>query len=623
MNEKVSMASTVRVTLEPGDFVLWANRPHEVVRIISLQHLLLRDVVTASESHAKVGDIVPMTVPGVASLPGADRIPQAYLDQAVARERALRPYAQGIERLSREVMKDLCETLSLKPRRIYDLTKKLRNCPRPAAIASRPRGPQKGRFRLDPAVELIVQKELKKRVRSKRSSGLKPIREAIELSCHQANLKAPAPETIRHRVELYARELKLRSKLGFKRARERTSAKAGVIRTTAALALVECDHSPLDIFIVDSETRQNIGRAFLTLIIDCHTRAILGFHLSLEPPCATTVALAVHHAILPKDQWLAERGLGHLSWPMFGVFEKLQVDGAGELNGTAIEAGCLAWGIELRTRNPGNKEEGGIIERGIGKIQFAAADEPGASGSSPKYRKEYDPTRDAQMTIQEAEIWVAEQIISFYHTDWHETLQMSPGKAWELAHTTEISIVLPEVVTDARRLLLDFLPFEERVISPNGIHIFCERYWASELSQHVGSDRKFRVKYDARNISRIYVEIADNTYIDVPFADPSIEALPLFEHRYRRREARRIHRAEFNHDARFQAMEDRNARRKRSKRSTQEARRAERLRQTKMATAGSHPAAGHHTAFPSASKPIRRQVDYARVPVVDWDEGDV
>ncbi|WP_430390007.1 Mu transposase C-terminal domain-containing protein [Dyella sp. 20L07] len=620
MNDAITVGPATQVMLVPGDYVRWAGRPHEIVRILSLEHLLLRDVVTSSEAQAKVGEILPMVLPGVAQPPVADRIPPDYLEQAAIRERILRPYVQGLERMTRAAMDALCKSLLLKPRRIQALIKQLKQCPRPAAIASHPRGPAKGKFYLAPDVECIIQEELKKRVRSKRSSGLKPIFEAIELSCHEKNLKTPSRETIRQRVELYARELALRVRHGFKRARERTSAKAGVIRTTAALALVECDHTPLDIFLVDSESRQNIGRAFLTVIIDCHTRAVLGFYLSLDPPCATSVALAVHHAILPKDQWLAERSLGHLSWPMFGIFEVLQVDGGAELNSAAIEAGCLANGIELRTRHPGNKEEGGIVERSIGKIQFAAADEPGASGSSPKYRREYDPAKDAQMTMTEAEVWVVTQIISFFHKDWHETIQMSPDKAWELAHTTEDGIVLPPVVTDSRRLLLDFLPYEERVISPNGIHIFSERYWVSELAQHVGADRKFRVKYDARNVSRIYVEVADGAYIDVPFADPSKEALPLFEHKHRRREARRTHREEFDHKARMSALKDRNERRSASKQATKNLRRKERIFQARTATAATHPASQARAKTPPATA---RQVDYGVPAVVDWTEGDV
>jgi len=620
MNDVWNVASALRVTLEPGDVVLWSGRHHEIVRIISLQHLLLRDPFTGCEHQANVEDALPVLVPQPHPGPGAGLTNQAYVEQAVAREKVLRPYVLGGERLTNAALEKLSVTLALKERQIRNLVRKLKANPLPAAIASRLRGPRKGRHLLDPTVERIVQKELKARVRGRLSSGLKPINEAIELACHTANLKPPARETIRQRIEERARGLALRRTHGVKRARERTSAKAGVIRTTAALALVECDHTPLDIFIVDSVHRQNIGRAYLTVIIDCHTRAILGLHISLDDPCATTVALAIHHAILPKERWLAERGLGHLSWPMYGVFSVLQVDGGAELNGGAVRAGCLVWGIELKPR--GAKENGGIIERGIGKIQFAAADESGATGNRPRDRREYDPSRDAQMTLREAEIWAAEQVISFYHPDWHETLQMSVARAWELAHATEAGLMLPPVVTDGRALLLSFLPFKWRVISPNGIHLFGCRYWTSALFAHVGTGRRIRVKYDSRNISRVYAEVDDGVYIDVPFADLSQEALPLFEHTYRRREARRLHREGFDHDARFAAMTRRDERRRRSKQSTRAARREEKVRQSLAATAGSHPPLQAPVTPVADVSPVAR-ADYRRTPTVNWDEGDV
>lgn len=201
---------------------------------------------------------------------------------------------------------------------------------------------------------------------------------------------------------------------------------------------------------------------------------------------------------------------------------------------------------------------------------------------------------------------------------------MSAAKAWELAHTTEDGLVLPVVVTDERELLLSFLPFETRVISANGIHLFGSRYWASELAPHVGSGHKFRVKYDARNISRVYVEVDDGIYIDVSFADPSQEALPLFEHRHRRREARRCHREGFDHDARFAAMARRDERRRRSKRSTREVRREERVRQSLAATAASHQAPTPPTSASSEAGPgPHGRADYRTPPVINWDEGDM
>jgi putative transposase len=60
---------------------------------------------------------------------------------------------------------------------------------------------------------------------------------------------------------------------------------------------------------VDRENRQPIGRPWLTLAVDVKTRMIAGFHVSLWPPSALSVCLALTHAVLSKTSWLADREL--------------------------------------------------------------------------------------------------------------------------------------------------------------------------------------------------------------------------------------------------------------------------------------------------------------------------
>lgn len=66
--------------------------------------------------------------------------------------------------------------------------------------------------------------------------------------------------------------------------------------------------------VVDSITRKPIQRPWLTLAIDIHSRCVAGFHLTLESPSATSVALCLAHAALHKagcGSWrAASRGNG-------------------------------------------------------------------------------------------------------------------------------------------------------------------------------------------------------------------------------------------------------------------------------------------------------------------------
>lgn len=85
-------------------------------------------------------------------------------------------------------------------------------------------------------------------------------------------------------------------------------------QTSWPLEVIQIDHTPVDVIVVDQAHRRPIGRPYLTVAIDVHTRIVTGFLLSLEPPQATSVALCVAHAVLPKDDWLAKWRVD-ASWP--------------------------------------------------------------------------------------------------------------------------------------------------------------------------------------------------------------------------------------------------------------------------------------------------------------------
>jgi putative transposase len=81
------------------------------------------------------------------------------------------------------------------------------------------------------------------------------------------------------------------------------------------LQLVQIDHTLVDVIVVDEIDRKPIGRPWLTLVVDVATRIMPGFHLTLEARCATSVALALSMAVLPKERLLAKHGLD-LNWPV-------------------------------------------------------------------------------------------------------------------------------------------------------------------------------------------------------------------------------------------------------------------------------------------------------------------
>ena len=126
------------------------------------------------------------------------------------------------------------------------------------------------------------------------------------------------------------------------------------------------------------------------------------------------------------------------------------------------------------------------------------------------------------MTLDELEEWLALQIVGRYHAEIHSSLQLPPISAWNDAIAARRNpLRLPH---DRERFLQDFLPFEERSIRRDGVHLFGLRYWDDVLSPWAGrSARRMRVRYDPRDLSCVFVEGPDGTNWPIRFADTHLK----------------------------------------------------------------------------------------------------
>jgi putative transposase len=59
----------------------------------------------------------------------------------------------------------------------------------------------------------------------------------------------------------------------------------------------QIDHTKVDVLVVD-RTGEIIGRPWLTIVVDMHSRCIMGLHIGFDAPSADVVCLALRHAIL-------------------------------------------------------------------------------------------------------------------------------------------------------------------------------------------------------------------------------------------------------------------------------------------------------------------------------------
>src|ERR1700727_1737620 len=81
---------------------------------------------------------------------------------------------------------------------------------------------------------------------------------------------------------------------------------------------------------------------------------------------------------------------------------------------------------------------------------------------------------------------------------------MPPIEAWRSKSAPQSSP--PRELSDDQcmRLYVDFLPYLERPISRVGINMNGMRYWSDELRDYVAKGVKHAIRYDTRDIRRVY-----------------------------------------------------------------------------------------------------------------------
>ena len=301
--------------------------------------------------------------------------------------------------------------------------------------------------------------------------------------------------------------------------------------------MVQIDHTVADVFIVDPASRAPIGRPTLTLAIDVATRCVLGICLSLEAPSALLVALCLEHAVFPKEGWLRDQGLA-IDWPMYGRMAAIHTDNGKEFHSCAFRRGCDLNRIEVIYRPPATPRFGGHIERLIGTLMRKVRLLPGNSYSDVLRRRPQKAEQRALLTLEELRWYLCEQIARYHHTT-HRALGLSPRSAWERGWVRAKGIELPPVPAIRAKFLLDFLPPVRRIVGREGIEIYGLRYSSPALAPEVQPGISRVVRFDPRDLSRVYLERADATYLTVPLRDPTGPVMSLWEWRARRKRQRR------------------------------------------------------------------------------------
>jgi putative transposase len=362
-------------------------------------------------------------------------------------------------------------SLGVTPRRVWGL---LRRSPSRCSeitpfLPARRRARAK---RLSAGREAIIQQAIDQHYAKRARPSLQSLANEVAGRCRAAGLSPPSAKTVKARVRARDQVWLVRRREGAGKARSLgllTGAHPGASKPRER---IQIDSTPCDIRLVREQERTVIGRPNITFAIDIYSRVILGFSVSLQSASTLTVATCLAHACLAKQDWLAQRNLTGVHWPVWGKPDILEYDQGPEHEAKGIQRGLRLHGIAAKVRAKGHPEHHGTIERLIGTMMKRIHERRGTTFSSVNERGDAEPDRLACLSLVELEQIVALEIDRYNHST-HDGVGDRPLERYlayyrrpDLADDQRVPPLLP-----AERLLLDFLPYERRRLVRTGFRL--------------------------------------------------------------------------------------------------------------------------------------------------------
>lgn len=179
------------------------------------------------------------------------------------------------------------------------------------------------------------------------------------------------------------------------------------------------DHTKVDIEVVDSETGMNLGRPWLSIMVDAYSRKVLASELRFDPPSHSADA-----AVL--DQCVEKHG--RLPDTLIG-------DGGSDFNSAWYEIFLAANRVTKKVR-PGEPRFGAVLERVFGTANSMLFHNLRGNTKATRNVRQMtdwvDPKKRAVWTLAELKDLLGD-FLRIYHATIHEALGVTPDQEYEAA----------------------------------------------------------------------------------------------------------------------------------------------------------------------------------------------
>lgn len=255
------------------------------------------------------------------------------------------------------------------------------------------------------------------------------------------------------------------------------------------------DHTELDVELVDSRTGANLGRPWLTILLDAYTRLVLAFFLTFDPPsyrsCMAVIRNAVRrHGRIPKT---------------------IVVDQGSDFESLYFEALLARLETHKKSRPAAKGRFGSVIERFFGVNNQTFIHNLRGNSQSLQRPRSMSPSHDPRTLA----VWTLPALIDafegFIDTVYacliHPALGMSPKEFMTrgLSLSGMRAHVLIPYTEDFIRLCMPTTVVGKALVrSGRGVKIKGIFYWHPVFREAAVTGIKVHIVYDPFDISRAY-----------------------------------------------------------------------------------------------------------------------
>lgn len=361
----------------------------------------------------------------------------------------------------------------------------------------------------------------------------------LRISNGQSPLQSVSSKTFHNRIKALPRYEVLVERYGREYARRHLKVSKGALPSEYPLDVVEIDHTPMNLFVIDDLSFLPLGRPTMTAIKDRYSGVLLGMYISFHGGGLASISGAIKHSLtahrLAFDLW---SDLEH-QWPAYGLGSIYSSDRGADYFSQRYRAMIFDLGANYEyceVRTPWLK---GSIERFFLTLEQNFFETmPGKTFSSLAQRKDYDPAKHAVIRFSTLIYLIHKWAVDYHNVTPHSRKMATPLELWQEG----IGIAPPPMPASVDKLNIILGDRRQGMIRNEGIQFQGLHYsddTLQEMANRFGKGVKVDFVISPDNLGHIHVkDPGTHEYVRINVTRPDYaHGLTLFQHNYIKHEA--------------------------------------------------------------------------------------